>query len=187
MTIHNQNMNYWDVARLTKLPGATVTTFIDPAGWTVRMKNSVKRMIMEGVARGGWSSVAVSLTKGLAEHHGLQIRREYGTYDAKGENLTPTQVTQIHELIMGDFAVYRMNNPDAGLTWMKRRSESVSNEIERLMEKHSYDYHFFSISSAKKAREITPLIRSQADLDKSALICDAIDRNEVFTFNVTRG
>lgn len=187
MSIHNQNMSYWDVARLTKLPGATITTFIDPAGWTVRMKNSVKRMIMEGVARGGWSSVAVSLTKGLADYHGLQIRREYGTNDAKGENLTPAQVNQIHELIMGDFAVWRMNHPDASGAWMTRRAENVSEEIEKLFEKHAYDYHFFSVSNAKKARDITPLIRSQADLDKSALICEAIDRNEVFTFNITKG
>lgn len=187
MSIHNQNMNYWDVARLTKIPGATVTTYVDPSQWTTRMKNSVKRMIMEGVARGGWSSVAVSLTKGLADYHGLQIRREYGTNDAKGENLTPEQVNQIHELIMGDFAVYRMNNPDASTHWMNRRAESVSAEIKTLFEKHSYDYHFFSVSNAKKARDITPLKRSQADLDKSALICDALDRNEVFTFNVTRG
>jgi 2,3-bisphosphoglycerate-independent phosphoglycerate mutase len=151
------------------------------------MKASVKRMIMEGVARGGWSSVAVSLTKGLAGYHGMTIRREYGTNDAKGENLTPEQVTQIHELIMGDFAVYRMNNPDASSTWMNRKAENVSEEIERLFKKHSYDYHFFSVANAKKARAITPLIRSQEELDKSALICDALDRNEVFTFNVTRG
>lgn len=187
MTIHNQNMSYWDVARLTKIPGATVTTYVDPAGWTVRMKNSVKRMIVEGVARGGWSSVAVVLTKGLADYHNMPIRREYGTNDAKGENLTVAQVNQIHELIMGDFAVYRMNNPEASGAWMTRRSENVSAEINTLFEKHAYDYHFFSVANAKKARAITPLIRSQADLDKAYLICDAVDRNEVFTFNVTRG
>ena len=187
MSIHNQHMNYWDVARLTKLPGATVTTYVDPTYWTVRMKNSVKRMIMEGVARGGWASVAVVLTKGLAEYHELKIQREYGTHDSKGENLTPEQVTQIHELIMGDFAVYRMNNPEASQHWMQRRAESVSQEIEKLMDKHSYDYHFFNTVNAKKARAITPLIRSQEELAKSALICEAIDRNEVFTFNVTRG
>jgi hypothetical protein len=54
MTIHNQSMNYWDVARLSKLPGAEITTTLDPARWTIRMKNSVKRMIMDGVARGGY-------------------------------------------------------------------------------------------------------------------------------------
>jgi hypothetical protein len=144
-------------------------------------------MIVEGVARGGWSSVAVVLTKGLADYHNMPIRREYGTNDAKGENLTPAQVNQIHELIMGDFAVYRMNNPEASQHWMTRRSENVSEEIERLFKKNSYDYHFFSIANAKKARAITPLIRSQEDLDKAYLICDALDRNEVFTFNVTRG
>jgi hypothetical protein len=144
-------------------------------------------MIVEGVARGGWSSVAVVLTKGLADYHNMPIRREYGTNDAKGENLTPAQVNQIHELIMGDFAVYRMNNPEASQHWMTRRSESVSQEIERLLDKHSYDYHFFSVANAKKARAITPLIRSQEDLDKAYLICDAVDRNEVFTFSVTRG
>ena len=187
MSIHNQHMNYWDVARLTKLPGATVTTYVDPAYWTVRMKNSVKRMIMEGVARGGWSSVAVVLTKGLAEHYGLKIQRAYGTNDAQGNNLNPEQVTQIHELIMGDFAAYRMNNPEASSAWMNHRSESVSQEIEKLMDKHSYDYHFFNAINARKARVIAPLIRSQEELAKSALICEAIDRNEVFTFNVTRG
>ena len=187
MTIHNQNMNYWDVARMSKLPGAEITTFVNPEGWTKRMKNSVKRMIMDGVARGGWSSVAVSLSKGLADYHGMKISREYGTNDAKGENLTPAQVNQIHELIMGDFAAYRMSNPDASTAWMGRRSESVSNEIESLIEKHSYDYHFFYVRNAKKAREITPRIRSQEDLDRSKRICEAIDRNEVFTFSVTKG
>lgn len=187
MAIHNQNMNYWDVARLTKLPGSTVTTYVDPAYWTIRMKNSVKRMLVEGVARGGWSSIAVILTKGLADYHGMPLRREYGTDDAKGEDLTPEQVTQIHELIMGDFAAYRMNNPEASQAWMGRRSENVSDAIKKLFEKHSYDHHFFSVNNARKARAITPLIRSQEELDKAYLICDAVDRNEVFTFSITKG
>jgi hypothetical protein len=187
MTMHNQNMNYWDVARLSKLPGAEITTTLDPAHWTVRMKNSVKRMIMDGVARGGYSSVAVPLAKGLAEKYGMSIRREYGTHDAKGENLTPTQVNQIHELIMGDFAAYRMNNLEASSVWMRRRSESVTDEIKKLSNFREYDYHFFSVSNARKAREITPLIRSQDDLDKAKRICDAVDRNEVFIFNEVKG
>jgi len=185
MSIHNQAMSYWDVARLTKLPGATVTTYVDPSKWTTRMKNSVKRMIMEGVARGGWSSVAVSLTKGLAEHHGLHIRREYGTNDAQGEDLSEAQVTQIHELIMGDFAAWRMEHGDQGYNhW---RAGQIYNSIEQLMKTKAYDYRFFNMVNARKARELTPLKRSQADLDKSYLICDALDRNEVFTFNITRG
>jgi 2,3-bisphosphoglycerate-independent phosphoglycerate mutase len=178
-------MNYWDVARLTKLPGATVTTLVDPAGWTNRMKNSVKRMIMEGVARGGGSSVAVVLTKGLADYHGMQIRREYGTNDAEGANLTDAQVTQIHELIMGDFAAWRMEHGDQSHnTW---RANQITETIEKLMKTKSYDHNFLSIVNARKARKITPLIRSQEDLDRSKRICESIDHNEVFTFNVTRG
>ena len=185
MTIHNQNMNYWDVARLTKLPGATVTTFIDPAGWTNRMKNSVKRMIMDGVARGGYSSVGTVLAKGLAQYYGMPIKRSYGTNDAQGENLTDEQVTQIHELIMGDFAAWRMQHGDQSYNvW---RSEAVSNEIKQLMKNKAYDYHFFNVANARKARELTPLIRSQEDLDKAQRICESIDRNEVFTFDVTKG
>ena len=186
MNMHNQHMSYWDVARMSKLPGASITTFVDPAGWTNRMKNSVKRMIMEGVARGGYSSVAVTLCKGLAEYHRMPIRRHYGTNDATASNLTEQQVTQIHELIMGDFAAWRMANPEHASynTW---RSKQVSNEIEKLMRDKEYDYNFFNLINAKKARAITPLIRSQEDLDKSRLICEALDRNEVFTFNITRG
>jgi hypothetical protein len=142
-------------------------------------------MIMEGVARGGWSSVAVSLTKGLADHHGMYVRREYGTNDAQGEDLSEAQVTQIHELIMGDFAAWRMENGDQSYNhW---RAGQISSSIEQLMKTKAYDYRFFNMVNARKARDITPLKRSQADLDKSYLICDAIDRNEVFTFNVTRG
>jgi hypothetical protein len=185
MTIHNQSMNYWDVARLSKLPGAEITTTLDPARWTIRMKNSVKRMIMDGVARGGYSSVAVPLAKGLAEKYGMPIRREYGTHDAKGENLNPAQVTQIHELIMGDFAAWRMENGDQ--SYNNWRNKQVSSTIETLFEKHQYDYHFFNLINARTAREITPLIRSQEDLDKAKRICDAVDRNEVFIFNEVRG
>lgn len=185
MTVHNQNMNYWDVARMSKLPGATITTLVDPAGWTNRMKNSVKRMIMEGVARGGYSSVAVVLTKGLADYHGFQIRREYGTHDAKGENLNPAQVTKIHELIMGDFAAWRMENGDQ--SYNNWRTKQVSSVIETLFEKHEYEYQFFDLVNARTARAITPVIRSQADLDRAKRICESVDHNEVFTFNVTKG
>ena len=186
MTIHKQNMSYWDVARLSKLPGATITTHVDPAGWTNRMKNSVKRMIMEGVARGGYSSVAVTLAKGLADHYGMYIRRSYGVNDAQGENLNTTQMNEIHALIMGDFAAWRMANPEHASynTW---RAKQVSHEIEQLFEKHAYDYNFFNLINARKAREITPLIRSQEELDKAYRICEAVDRNEVFTFNITKG
>jgi hypothetical protein len=142
-------------------------------------------MIMEGVARGGYSSVAMVLAKGLAEHYGMPIRRSYGTNDAQGENLTHEQMTQIHELIMGDFAAWRMEHGDQSYnTW---RTKQVSHEIEQLFEKHAYNYHFFNLINARKAREITPLIRSQADLNKAQRICESIDRNEVFTFNVTKG
>lgn len=186
MTIHKQNMSYWDVARLSKLPGASIITHVDPAGWTVRMKNSVKRMIMEGVARGGYSSVAVTLTKGLADHYGMYIRRSYGNNDAQGENLNTAQMNEIHALIMGDFAAWRMNNPEHASynTW---RAKSVSDQIEKMFETHAYEYNFFNGINAKKAREITPLIRSQEELDKAYRICDAVDRNEVFTFNITKG
>ena len=185
MSIHNQHMNYWDVARLSKLPGATITTQVDPAGWTNRMKNSVKRMVMEGVARGGYSSVAVVLSKGLAEHYGMKLLRSYGTNDAQGVNLTEAQVTQIHELIMGDFAAWRMERGDQA--YNSYRAASINNEIAALMAKKSYDYHFFSAHNARKARALTPLIRSQEDLDKAHRICESIDRNEVFTFNITKG
>lgn len=185
MSIHNQNMSYWDVARMSKLPGATITTHVDPAGWTNRMKNSVKRMIMDGVARGGYSSVAVTLAKGLSDHYGFKIRREYGTSDAQGENLTDEQVNQIHELIMGDFAAWRMERGDQSYNaW---RTKQVSHEIEQLMKTKAYNYHFFNLINARKAREITPLIRSQEELDKAQRICESVDRNEVFVFNITKG
>ena len=186
MTIHNQNMSYWDVARLSKLPGAQIITVVDPAGWTNRMKNSVKRMIMEGVARGGYSSVAVTLAKGLAEHYGMYIRRSYGNNDAQGENLNTTQMNEIHALIMGDFAAWRMAEPDRASynTW---RSKSVSDQIEKMFETHAYDYNFFNAVNARKARDITPLIRSQSELDKAQQICESVDRNEAFTFSVTKG
>ena len=186
MSIHNQNMSYWDVARMSKLPGASIITHVDPAGWTNRMKNSVKRMIMEGVARGGYSSVAVTLAKGLADHYGMYIRRSYGVNDAQGENLTDEQVTQIHELIMGDFAAWRMNHPEHG-TYSSWRTKQISAEVAQLTSTRKYDYNFFNMINAKKAREITPLIRSQEELDKAYRICEAVDRNEVFTFNITKG
>lgn len=186
MTIHNQNMSYWDVARMSKLPGAQIITVVDPTGWTNRMKNSVKRMIMEGVARGGYSSVAVTLAKGLADHYGMYIRRSYGSNDAQGENLNTTQMNEIHALIMGDFAAWRMSNPEHASynTW---RAKQVSTEIEKMFETHAYDYNFFNLINARKAREITPLIRSQSELHKAQQICESVDRNEAFTFSVTKG
>ena len=95
-------------------------------------------------------------------------------------------MNEIHALIMGDFAAWRMNNPEQASynTW---RAKQVSTEIEQLFEKHAYDYNFFNIVNARKAREITPLIRSQEELDKAYRICEAVDRNEVFTFNITKG
>jgi len=185
MTVHTQAMSYWDVARLSKLPGSTITTRVDPAGWTTRMKNSVKRMLIEGVARGGYSSMSVVLATKLAEHYGMPIRREYGTNDAQGKDLTDEQVTQIHELIMGDFAVWRMENGEQ--SYNNWRAGQVAHEIEKLMKTKYYDYRFFNVINARKARELTPLIRSQEDLDKAYRICDSVDHNKVFTFSVIKG
>lgn len=186
MSLHNQHMSYWDIARMSKLPGAQIITVVDPAGWTNRMKASVKRMIMEGVARGGYSSVAVTLAKGLADNYGMYIRRSYGTNDAQGENLNEEQVTKIHELIMGDFAAWRMNNPEHA-SYGSWRTKQISTEVERLTSTRKYDYNFFNMINARKAREITPLIRSQSELDKAQQICESVDRNETFTFSVTKG
>lgn len=184
MSIHNQNMSYWDVARLTKLPGAEMITRVDPAQWTTRMKNSVKRMISSGYFIGGYSSVAVVLAKALAENHKMNYRRTHDDRHAVGQALSADQVTQIEELMMGDFTAYRMEHAENQYRWYGR---NVADAIHALKIKREYEYRFFYGANAKKARELTPLKRSQADLDKSALICEAIDRNEVFTFNITRG
>lgn len=176
-------MSYWDVARLSKLPGAEITTHVDPSKWTTRMKNSVKRMVSTGYFIGGYSSVAVVLAKALAERYKMNYRRSHDDNHAKGEGLSGEQVKQIEELIMGDFAAWRMEN-DRNHSWYTR---SVSDTIAALHEKYDYDYRFFYAANAKQARLLTPLIRSQDDLDKAQRICEALDRNEVFVFNEVRG
>lgn len=184
MSIHNQNMNYWDVARLSKLPGAEITTHIDPSQWTNRMKNLVKKMITSGYLIGGYSSVGVVLAKALAENYKMNYRRTYDDRHALGAGLSAEQIQQVEELMMGDYAAYRMERGETHHSWYAR---NVAGAIETLKIKHEYDYRFFYGVNAKKARELTPLFRLESDVDKAQRICEALDRNEVFTFNVTRG
>lgn len=184
MSIHNQAMSYWDVARLSKLPGATVTTYVDPSKWTTRMKNSVKKMISSGYLIGGYSSIAVVLAKALAENHKMNYRRTHDDRHAVGHALSADQVTQIEELMMGDYAAYRMDRPESSHSWYAR---NVTDAISELKTKREYEYRFFYGANAKKARELTPLIRSQVDLDIAQRICESLDRNKVFTFKTIRG
>jgi hypothetical protein len=69
-------------------------------------------------------------------------------------------------------------------SWYAR---NVADTIAALKTKYEYDYRFFYGVNAKKARELTPLIRSHIDVDIAQRICESIDRNEVFVFNKVRG
>jgi len=174
----SQKMNYWDVARFTKLPGASVDVIIDPSYWTVRIKNAVKRMISNREIVG--YGMASRLAKNIAAQHEL-VTSVYHTNNIYSDNVPDEKRQELVNVMTADFASFRMSDKATAYS-IASRGDSLKNNVDRLIKHGSVSYYFMNNYFAKEARLI---IQTPPSIEEQAIIADihaALNRNETYTF-----
>lgn len=172
-----QQIDYWSVARMSKLPGATITTTLDSKQWTTRTKNAVKKMLMRGQLVGGYSSVTVKLAEAIADQYGVAYHKgdaSYITISSPSADLCQMLVT----LIEADFTAYRMERGEDN--WSRRRLDTAKRELVAGVQ--HFNYHFNDKMFAEQARELLAASNSPENIERAKVACEAIDQGQTFTF-----
>jgi len=173
---NRQEITYWDVARMTKLPGAKVTTTVDPSQWTTVMKNKVKRFIMNGQAVGGYSSVAVSLATALAKTFNVPMAKTNAGY-VKADRLPEALRPKIADLIKADYMAWRLEHGDHHSWYETRYKQEVKDVMGGEL---SYGFHHTDF--ANQVRDLLKTDMPPEILERAKRACAAIDAGEPFEF-----
>jgi len=178
MVMHKQQRtSYWDVARLSKMPGAKITAELDPSTWTVRTRNAVKRMMQTARIVGGYSSVSASLAKAVAHQYGVKYARSHDKSHVSASDLTQEQIDFIAPLVDADFVAKRIARSYDSSDYHKSvKSELAQGEIGYYFEQTAYATEI-NLMLAKSLPELTKEAADRA--------CAAIDANETIYVEIT--
>lgn len=175
-----QRIDYWDVARLSKLPGAEITTKVDSSQWTVRTKNAVKRMLMRGQIVGGYSSVTAKLAGAVAREFAVRCCK----FDACQIIVNSPSIEMCERLIplvQADYTTYRLERGSDRQDWVINRMTRATKELQggSLAE---FSYYFHCNAFAEQARDVLAELNTADNIERAREACDAIDAGETFTF-----
>lgn len=172
-----QKTSYWDIARMSKLPGAKITAEIDPSTWTVRTRNAVKRMMQTACIVGGHSSVSVALAKAVANQYGIDYARSYDKSHVRASGLTQEQIDFIAPLMDADFVAKRLahsfNTSD--------HHKSVKSELAQ----GQIGYYFEQTTYATRINQMLAESLPEETKQAAARACAAIDNNETIYVEIT--
>jgi hypothetical protein len=78
------NVKYWELHRMSKLDGATVSVTVDSAQWTKRTHNEVVRSLQRGYTT-SYHGKAASFANAIARPHNIDLWRLIGDKDREGK------------------------------------------------------------------------------------------------------
>lgn len=178
MTMHShQKTNYWDIARMSKLPGAKITAEIDPSTWTVRTRNAVKRMMQTACIVGGYSSVSASLARAVANQYEVKCSRSHDKTHVYADDLTPEQIAFITPLLEADFVARRLDSVHT----TTERYEMTRNQLARGRISHYFQMSAYATRINQMLAESLPEETKQA----AARACAALDASEIIYVEIT--
>ena len=178
MVMHKQQaLSYWDIARMSKMPGASITTEIDPKHWTVRTKNAVKRMIRTGFITGGHSSVSAALARAVAKQYFLDTTNCYSACQVNAVNLDDESVQFITELLDADIVARRMGEQNSYYL------DNAMRNRKNIIDTRTISYYFLVTEYAQQVRDHLAKKRSPEMIQRAQRACDALDANEIIYIN----
>lgn len=175
-----QALSYWDIARMSKMPGASITTEIDPKHWTVRTKNAVKRMIRTGFITGGHSSVSAALARAVAKQYFLDTTNCYSACQVSAVNLDDESVTFITELLDADIVARRMGVQNSYHSYYL---DNAIRNRQNIIDTRTISYYFLVTEYAQQVRDHLAKKRSPEMKQRAQRACDALDANEIIYIN----
>ena len=78
------NVKYWELHRMSKLDGATVSVTVDSSHWSKRIHNEVIRSLQRGYTT-SYHGKAATFATAIARPHGIDLWRLTGDKDREGK------------------------------------------------------------------------------------------------------
>lgn len=178
MTMHShQKTDYWDIARMSKLPGAKITAEIDPSTWTVRTRNAVKRMMQTACIVGGYSSVSASLAKAVANQYEVKCSRSHNKSHVSASGLTQEQIDFITPLVDADFVAKRLAH--------SYNTSDHHKAIKGKLAQGGINHYFEQTAYATRINQMLAQSLPEETKQAAARACAAIDNNETIYVEIT--
>ncbi len=178
MTMHKQQKtDYWDIARMSKMPGAKITAQIDPSTWTVRTRNAVKRMMQTACIVGGHSSVSRALAVAVSNQYEVKCSRSYDKSHVSASGLTQEQIDFIAPLVDADFVAKRLAHSYGTADHHKA--------IKVKLAQGGINHYFEQTAYATRINQMLAKSLPEGTKQAAAQACAAIDNNETIYIELT--
>lgn len=173
-------MNHNERGRATGLPGTQTTVTLYPQTLSVRMRNSVIRMLENRMLEGGWSSNARKIAEALAEKYKLQASvNNWNGIHVMG--ITKEAAPHVKDIVYADWTAWLLENPECSTGYYRSCHNQAMDHIERLDSKFFITMH--DKVSIRKVREILATHTSQELKDKSLYVANLLKGTEPIALN----
>lgn len=170
------NMNSFERGRATGLPGTVTTVTLYPQRLSVRMRNSIIRMLEARIINGGWASKSRQIAEKLAEKYGLQVALNNNYRGLRVVGLSEQAAPLIKEAVHADWTAFILENPEYRKGYYYSQYEHCISAIERRDPNFYITLH--ENYSIRKVCEILAEHTTQELKDKSKQIADLLRRDD---------
>jgi hypothetical protein len=180
----------YDIARDLKTAGVEVSAHINPANLTTRMRNSVKRMLLTGIMKGGYSSHAARITKMLTKEHNLSyVKDRYGYIEFRIHRAFNDQEReQLAEWFSADKMLTMLKKEDGDKYHSEWVNRSYESNMKTLNNKRTLEFNDMVRVTNKElneqTKELISLIKTDEEIKFRKQLCAKFDNNELIPIKV---
>ena len=178
----------YDTARDLKTAGVEVTAHINPAKLTVRMRNSIKRMLTTGIVKGSYYSHASRITDLISKDHKLSyVRQQYGyIYFRIHRAFDDSERELITEFINADTMLSKANREISRYNdWVDRYQKENLKALEMTYDLgFSNSFKIENIELRKQVQEVVSKIKSPEEIELRKQLCDKFDSSELIPIEI---
>lgn len=178
----------YDTARDLKTVGVEVTAHINPAKLTVRMRNSIKRILTTGLMKGSYYSHAARIANLISKDHKLSyVQQQYGYAHFRIHRAFNDQERELlAEFINADTMLAKASRESSHYSeWIDRHHKENLRNLEM-----AYDLgcsNTFKIDNSelrKQVVEVVSKIKSPEEIELRKQLCAKFDNNELIPIDI---
>jgi hypothetical protein len=168
-------MNNNERGRLTGMPGTVTTVALYPQRLSVRMRNSIIRMIENRSIEGGWSSKSRQIAESLCKQYGLQVGINNGN-GVRIIGMSAEAAPLLLETVQADWAAWLLDVPSYRQGYYRNCFDQAMESIRRV------DQNFYTyIHDKQTCRKVVAILAehtTQELKDKSTAIANLLRGTE---------
>lgn len=176
------NQTIWELARQSKMMGVETTTVLKPTHITVRVKNSIKRMLNNCGTQGYGN--AAQIARLLMRHFNLPSFSHTESYlNLRAKNVDPSVVDELIEIFKADFTCrmldeqhptsikYLREDHEQNMEYMECLRNGTASEVDKYLHMQNADYR-------NKALSVLTSLVSQEDKERIKHVITLLDRED---------